>query len=102
MKYIPEICEKGELDGFIEVRSLTRKERLVLAKELSRVEGDEFDKIEILDKKLEEIVEAVEIKNVKADVVHKSLEEMGTDPTCDELFNELTAKVVQGFPLGKS
>jgi hypothetical protein len=102
MKYIPEVCSEGKLEGFVEVTAPTRKERMVLARELERMKGDDFDKVDLLDKKLEEAIKVVEIRNIAADVTHKSLDEMGSDPECDALFTELQTKLVQGFPLGKN
>jgi hypothetical protein len=100
MKYIPEVCSEGKLEGFVEVTAPTRKERIMIAKEVRKI-TDEFDQVEFLDKKLEEAIVSVEIKNLEADIVHNSLEDMNADPLCDELFTELQTKLVQGFPLGK-
>jgi hypothetical protein len=102
MKYIPEICSEGKLEGHVEVTAPTRKERMLLAREMDRMKGDDFDRVELLDKKLEEAIKEVCIKNIEADIVHTSLEAMGSDPACDALFTELQIKLVQGFPLGKN
>lgn len=102
MKYIPEVCSEGKLEGFIEVNAPTRRERLKLAKEVSTMKGDDFDKAEFLENKLNDVITVVEIKNIAADIVHKSIDDMGKDPECDALFSELHAKLVQGFPLGKN
>lgn len=102
MKYIPECLAESGLEGHVEVTPPSRKARMALAKELERAKGDDFDKIELLDSELEKVVTKVEIKNIEAEKMHTSLDEMGMDPACDAVFTELQTKLIQGFPLGKS
>lgn len=102
MKYVPEVCSEGKLEGHIMVVAPTRKQKLALARELERMEGDDFDKLEVVEAKLSEHIKEVAIRNVEADVLHESLDDMGMDPECDALFTELQTKLVQGFPLGKN